>query len=442
MKESSMQTDAIIEARWTAVKSELARKGWYHSFELPGGHAIDGLVPLSTLRHKLSLMPIPDDLRGMRVLDIGAWDGWYSFEMERRGAQVTAVDCVELDTFRHIHRLLGSKVEYREMDVMELSPKELGYFDIVLFLGVLYHLKHPLLSLEKVCELTRDLAIVESYVLADSQFDSHTPALLEFYETTELGGQLDNWCAPNMKCLSALCRTAGFARVDPVSRIEDRGCVACYRKWPAKNAVGAAPRLVTAVHNRDRGFNFYSQRDEYISCAFECGDASLSVDDIFPQVDEYGVRPVYATKIQEDSWMINFKLPPGLAPGWHDVRLRVKDSARSNAIRIAVDLPAFSDALAIVGIADGVTWNRGEVHRANGGFVSLWIRGLPENADFHNLRIYVDGRRQQLQHLAPPDLQGNRQLNLQLEPSIQPGEYEVTLRFGTAEQQSARLTVR
>ena len=68
----------------------LSKLGWYHSIELPDGHVIEGHQSLDQLRRRLAKFPIPADLSGKRVLDIGAWDGWFSFEMERRGAQVLA----------------------------------------------------------------------------------------------------------------------------------------------------------------------------------------------------------------------------------------------------------------------------------------------------------------------------------------------------------------
>ena len=107
------------------------------------------------------------------MLDVGAWDGWFSFECERRGADVVAVDCVALDTFIEAKQLIGSKVEYLTLDVNELSARRLGRFDIVLFFGVLYHLRHPLLGLEKAVELSTDLALIESFVIEpESRADS------------------------------------------------------------------------------------------------------------------------------------------------------------------------------------------------------------------------------------------------------------------------------
>src|ERR1700674_4896272 len=78
---------------------KLASQGWGHSFELPDGTTIEGVCDRPGLKHRIAQFPIPEDLRGKRVLDIGAWDGWFSFEMERRGAEVVAVDRTEQTRF-------------------------------------------------------------------------------------------------------------------------------------------------------------------------------------------------------------------------------------------------------------------------------------------------------------------------------------------------------
>ena len=87
--------------------------------------------------------------------------------MERRGASVVAVDSTPQETFIEAKRLLNSKVEYVVEDVCRLSPRDIGHFDIVLFFGVLYHLKHPLLALERLCELTTEMICIESLVTDD-----------------------------------------------------------------------------------------------------------------------------------------------------------------------------------------------------------------------------------------------------------------------------------
>src|SRR5271167_3458347 len=191
------------------LSDELADLGWYHSIELPDGRVIPGLQTIEQLRERIAEYPIPEDLTGKRVLDIGAWDGWFSFEMERRGASVVAVDSSRQETLLEAKRLLNSKVEYVIEDICRLTPRDIGYFDIVLFFGVLYHLKHPLLALERVCELTTGMACFETLVTDDPPNPNAIP-LLEFYETTELAGQFDNWCGPNTSCLMAFLRTAGF----------------------------------------------------------------------------------------------------------------------------------------------------------------------------------------------------------------------------------------
>ena len=141
--------------------------GWWHSFELPDGTRIQGVSELHAQKMRIAQFPIPKDLAGKRVLDVGAWDGWFSFEMERRGAEVLAIDRFDNPRFHEIRAILGSRVEYRQLDVYEVSPRTVGYFDIVLFMGVFYHLKHPLLGLERVCSVCRDMAAVESFVITE-----------------------------------------------------------------------------------------------------------------------------------------------------------------------------------------------------------------------------------------------------------------------------------
>ena len=173
------------------------------------------------------------------MLDVGAWTGWCSFEMERRGAQVMAVDCVEFEEFREAHRMIGSQVDYRILDVEELTPESVGLFDYVLFFGVLYHLRNPLLGLEKICAITKDTAFVESFVTDDG---SSAPCNMEFYETNELGGQIDNWFGPTVQCAAALCRSAGFARVNLEYVSERRAGITCHRLWVASPAASRRTR--------------------------------------------------------------------------------------------------------------------------------------------------------------------------------------------------------
>jgi hypothetical protein len=96
------------------------------------------------------------------------------------------VDCVELNTFLEAKHLLNSRVDYLTLDVNELSSRRLGGFDVVLFFGAAYHVRHPLLGLERVVDLSKDLALVESFTIPSE--DRSARNVMEFYERGELGG--------------------------------------------------------------------------------------------------------------------------------------------------------------------------------------------------------------------------------------------------------------
>jgi tRNA (mo5U34)-methyltransferase len=326
--------DAGFEQRIRQQAESVHARVRYHSIQLPDGSVLDGLQSIEHLRWRLGLFGLPDDLSGKRVLDIGAWDGWFSFECERRGAAVVAVDCVELDTFLEARKLLGSGVEYLTLDVNELSASRLGRFDIVLFLGVLYHLRHPLLGLEKILELSTDLALIESFVIPSET--RPVPAVMEFYERTELGGQIDNWCGPAPECLLAMCRSAGFAQAELKDITNQRASVVCRRRWPGPPGVSAAPHLHSAVNNRTWMARFHPLKDEYICCYFKSAAESLRRDAVLIEVDGYGVPCLTVAANGPGAYQANCLRPPGLEPGRHAVCLRTSSSGRSNRAEFVV----------------------------------------------------------------------------------------------------------
>jgi tRNA (mo5U34)-methyltransferase len=387
--------------------------GWWHSFELPGGAKIEGVSTLEFQKRRIAAFPIPENLQGKRVLDIGTWDGWFAFEMERRGAEVVAIDSWDNPHFREMHTILNSRVDYRQFDIYELTPNLIGKFDIVLFMGVLYHLKHPLLALERVCALTTDLAAVESFVLREE----HRPKaaverpLMEFYENDEMGGQTDNWCAPNLPCLLALCRTAGFARAEPREFLEFSACVACHRAWlPSKFDAAPGPALLGAYHHRNFGINFESRLDEYLTCDFQSRVESLRRDDLRPEVDNFGVNPIKLEPNGPERWYVQFKLPPGLETGWHEVRIRIGESRPGNAKRIAVDLAPDAGPIAIAGIADAHTWKPNELDLNAGDAIAIWVEGLPENADINNVKVFLGSSPLTVDYVGPAE-GSSRQVN-------------------------------
>jgi tRNA (mo5U34)-methyltransferase len=193
----------------------VGRVGWFHTMDLRHGLSTVGCDPTP---QKLQVLGIPQNLSGQSVLDIGAWDGFFSFEAERRGASyVLATDKFSwghggwgtMDGFELARRFLKSRVCYKAIDVMELSTRAVGKFDLVLFLGVLYHMQHPLLALERVADVTRGLLVLETAVdLLDCP-----QAAMAFYPGNELNNDPTNWWGPNPKLVTAMLRTVGFRTV-------------------------------------------------------------------------------------------------------------------------------------------------------------------------------------------------------------------------------------
>jgi tRNA (mo5U34)-methyltransferase len=425
---------------------ELAEKGWYHSFELPDGTQIEGYNKIDTLRRRYARFPIPADLTGKRVLDIGVWDGWFSFEAERHGAEVTAIDCVEVANFLEIQKKLNSRVNYRILDFYELPEAGLGAFDFVFCLGILYHLKHPLLALEIVCALTTDTAIVESFVTDADTWQEHVNDVpsMEFYETDELGNQLDNWIGPTLGCLMAMCRAAGFARVEFLHTTGFHAGVVCYRKWepiPAE-VKRPAPELLAAMNARTLGINFSTRKEEYITCWFRTTQDTVTRDQLRLEVGGFGVPALYVRPDQSGSWIANFRLPPGLGSGWNEVRLRFADSPfGATTLRLAVDHPLCVERLVLNGASDGTTWKPHEVKVADGGFISCWVTGLPENCDRANISVYLGKTRLHVPFISEPDSEGMRQINATLPPDVSMGEHSCRVECAGVSTEEWPLTV-
>lgn len=220
--------------------------GWYHSIDLgngvvtPGHHTFDDL----------ERMGVPDRLDGKTVLDIGAWDGFWSFEAERRGAKrVLATDSFVWAEdsrwgrrgFDLARRALGSGVEDRFIDVMELSPEQVGTFDLVFFLGVLYHLRDPVNAIDRVASVTGDQLILETETALNW---SRQPAALLF-PNDELANDDTNWWALNDSAIIGLLRRAGFHTVRRYSRTSLAGRVkrAKLHRWPPRQGGRILPLL-------------------------------------------------------------------------------------------------------------------------------------------------------------------------------------------------------
>jgi len=226
---------------------------WWHSIDLGQGVVTPGRKTPKLLADELARCRLPP-LAGRSVLDIGAWDGFYSFQAERLGAErVVALDhyawsvdwgpdtgskvasgarapshLPEDDSqrwrpeqlpgkrgFDLAREALGSSVVPVVDDFMTCDLDELGQFDVALYLGVLYHMRHPLLALERLAQVTRQVAVIETSAIWTPYSNR---AYCEFFETNELGGDPTNWWAPNELALIGLCRAAGFRRVEILTR--------------------------------------------------------------------------------------------------------------------------------------------------------------------------------------------------------------------------------
>ncbi|MGV0025160.1 DUF1698 domain-containing protein [Phormidesmis priestleyi] len=198
---------------------------WFQHFEVAPGIFTPGLNPVLEFCDRLQL---PKDLTGMTVLDVGAYDGGFSFECERRGAsQVVAYDLLKpTETgFSIAKEILGSSVEYVQGSVYKLDPDIIGTFDIVLFAGVLYHLRHPLLAIDLLRTVTRKFCLVETQVIdhcfvtsegmkplsqVAPYLQGNPSPICQFYEHAELNGDPSNWFSPNIVAVMAWFRSAGF----------------------------------------------------------------------------------------------------------------------------------------------------------------------------------------------------------------------------------------
>ena len=199
------------------IRAEAARVNWFHSIELEPGFVTPGRADT---RAQVARLHLPD-LTGKSVLDVGAWDGFFSFEAERRGAaRVVALDTFSWGRgtgkagFELARRALGSRVEdVEDVEVLDIAPETVGgTFDVVLFLGVLYHLKHPFLALERLRSVCNELLIVETHV---DLIGTRRPAAA-FYPGTELEDDWTNWWGPNPAAVSGMLEAVGFGAVSRV----------------------------------------------------------------------------------------------------------------------------------------------------------------------------------------------------------------------------------
>ena len=171
-------------------------------------------------RRRLQFLQIPQDLTGQTVLDIGAWDGFFSFECERRGAKrVLAIDTYSWDHYGKdgfvlAHEMLKSRVEHQRCAAEDIDAATLGTFDLVLFLGVFYHLRSPIQVLDRIRAVTTGTLICETHALVPAFHEKYP--LVSFFpgDGHEAGLKYEFSSEPTIEAMRQMLRSSGFTNVD------------------------------------------------------------------------------------------------------------------------------------------------------------------------------------------------------------------------------------
>lgn len=205
-------TDKELAARVAAITP------WHHSIDLGRGVVTPGGAPHDFFREQADII-FAAGVTGHSVLDVGAWDGFFSFEAERRGAsRVLAADWYcwggpgpgKREAFQLAREVLASSVEDRLIDIPQTTVETVGQFDIVLFNGIVYHILNPLSALEQMARIARYLLTVETHL---DLLDLPRPAMIFYPGEPPVPGQPQNGWGPNSLCMHALLKRLGFQDV-------------------------------------------------------------------------------------------------------------------------------------------------------------------------------------------------------------------------------------
>lgn len=261
------------------LASEVASCDWYHTIEFPGGIVTPGWGIVTPgwfdCRPALARVPLPDSLTGLRALEVGTWDGFWAFELERRGAaEVVAIDVEDagrwdwpprshaargrrpqqevLEKFKAggrgfeiARRALGSTVRRHDVSVYELDPAHHGHFDFVFLGSLLLHLRDPVQALERLRSVCSGEAVIsEAVELIPSLLRPRTP-------TARLEG-VDRpwWWQPNVAAVRQMVRSAGWRMVEgsalyAIPRGAGQPLGSSWRQWRRAASARGREELVT-----------------------------------------------------------------------------------------------------------------------------------------------------------------------------------------------------
>jgi tRNA (mo5U34)-methyltransferase len=237
-----MESNALPHSEW--INARIAEETyWFHRIELPGGVLTPGWSDPRV--DKLPHYGLPADMTGLRVLDIGNAEGFFSFEAERRGA----AEVIGLENYPPMARkfeicraALGSRARTYMGNVYDLNPDSFGTFDLVMFFGVLYHLRHPILALQKVASVCTGTLLMQTATCSNT---SDQP-MAEFHPFGIESGppekrETDPTCFwfPNASCCVAMLQHVGFQNAEQISKGAPVGGV--FRGQAALQQKGAPP---------------------------------------------------------------------------------------------------------------------------------------------------------------------------------------------------------
>jgi tRNA (mo5U34)-methyltransferase len=227
----TLQSHGLRRGASDAIGREIDRLApWFHNLHLPSGHETAPDHPLGDFPRVKWLelaSSLPEDMTDWRAIDVGCNAGFYSFALAKRGADVVAVDADEhyLRQARWAAEQfeLAGRIRFEQLQVYDLARHE-ERFDVVLFLGVLYHLRHPLLALDLLAEKAERLLVLQTLTLPGTDelsaprnlpIDSRETLLepgwpkMAFLEH-RLADDPTNWWAPNDACVEAMLRSCGL----------------------------------------------------------------------------------------------------------------------------------------------------------------------------------------------------------------------------------------
>ena len=200
------------------LQEEIDALRWFHQIDFGGGVLSPGYIKKDKVARVARALFDPMPVAGKSVLDIGCWDGAYSLEATRRGAsRVLATDHFvwhdgpgDRRAFELTRRHLAPSIQVMDIDVPDLTVESVGTFDIVLFCGVFYHLRHPFETLERLSRIATECLVLETHLI---RLPFTRRPHMRFYPHNELSNDYTNWWSPNRSCVEAMLRDVGFNHI-------------------------------------------------------------------------------------------------------------------------------------------------------------------------------------------------------------------------------------